>query len=88
MVSDNLNFSEKIRLKIEGTIIEVSIGIYTEQTKVDDVKSFTANPTGRVGAAMKFSYLPESDQYKVTFWVSARTNKTSGASFVEGILSP
>jgi len=88
IATDGLGFSKEVRLDIAGNLCKVSIGSFTATDTVEDPRSFMTNPTGRVGAMMKFTYIPENDQYKVTFMISMATNRTSGASFAEGILYP
>jgi hypothetical protein len=88
IATDGLNFSKEVRLDITGNICKVSIGAFTTTVTIEDPGSFMANPTGRVSAMMKFIYIPENDQYKVTFLISMGTNRTSGSSYAEGILSP
>jgi hypothetical protein len=87
-VSNGVKFNKTLRIEVVGNTAKVYAESKTATETDIDPKSFVSNPVGRPGAEMNFTYLPESDQYKVRFKLSPQTGGTTDPSFAEGVLSP
>ena len=86
-VSNGIKFNQEVQLNLEKEKARVSIGPHSAEVTVDNPREFFCNPTGRAGADMKLTQLPDGN-YRVVFVISGLTGGTSGPSFAEGILYP